>query len=109
LVVVFYNYETASYSFSNYILLFKNNVTHENFIVTNTDNGTSWIAIYDCDGSMIGGGQYPYNYKNSKENNQVEKAYKSIKNSPALPCDICDEFFKTHILTDTIAQFIVEP
>ena len=69
----------------------------------------NWIGIYDCDGSMIGGGQYPYNYKNSKENNQEEKAYRSIKNGPAKPCNICDEFFKTHILTDTIAQFIVEP
>ena len=40
LVVVVYDYETASYSFSNYILLFENNITHENFIATNTDNGT---------------------------------------------------------------------
>lgn len=105
----FNDYETASYSFSNYILLLKNNTTHENFIVTNTDNGTNWIIIYDCDGNMIGGGQYFYNYKNSNKINQVEKAYKLRQNDPAQPCEICDEFFKTHTLTDTIAYFIVEP
>ncbi len=105
----FNDYETASYSFSNYILLFKNNTTYENFIVTNTDNGINWIAIYDCDGNMIGGGEYPYNYKNSKKNNQVEKTYKSRKYGPAKSCDICDEFFKTHTLMDTIAYFIVKP
>ena len=103
----FSEYETATYSFSNYILLFKNNTTHDNFIVTNTNNNTNWIIIYDCDGNEIGGGAY--NYTNSNKINYIRNGSTSENNGPANPCRICDEFFETHTLTDTIAYFIVEP
>jgi hypothetical protein len=98
----FDEYETASFSFSNYILLFKNNTTHENFIVTNANTGVSWVSIYDCEGNYIDGGHYSIQ-------NQTKFISSKLKNDPPEPCDTCYEFFKTHTLIDTIAYYIVEP
>ena len=103
----FDEYETASYSFSNYILLFKNNTTHENFIVTNANTGVSWVIIYDCDGNEIDGGHYIYT--NSNKIDYVKNGYKSELAGPPYPCRTCRDFFKTHTLIDTIAYYIVEP
>ena len=104
----FGDYKTASYSYSNHILLFNNDTTQENFIVFSIKENRShlmfYVIIYDCNGNVLDGGTYKYQNENS------ENIFSENMNlSPAEPCFICDEFFKTHTLMDTIAYFIVEP
>ena len=95
----FKEYKTASYSFSNCILLFKNDTTYEDFVVFNIKDRTNYIIIYDCNGNTLDGGAYHYINKNVSNN---------INATPPAPCVICEEFFKTHTLTDTIAYLFVK-
>ena len=94
----FNEYKTALYSFANYILLFKNNTTHEDFVVFNIKDKINYVIIYDCNGNILDGGEYNYINKNVSNN---------INATPPEPCDICDDFFENHILVDTIAYSIV--
>ena len=103
----FDEYKTASFSFFNCILLFENDTTHENFIVTNTKTSVNWVIIYDCNGDIIDGGAY--NYTNSNKIKYIKNSDNSELAGPAQPCRTCDEFFKTHTLVDSIAYFIVKP
>lgn len=96
--------KTTEFRQPDFFFLFQNDTTQENFIVIDTKGEYGdWIRIYDCSGNKLDGGIYD-RYNNSKNtfSNDVNAT------SPA-PCHICDEFFKTHTLTDTIAYFIVEP
>ena len=104
----FDDYKTATFPYSNHILLFKNDITHENFIITNRKDKINLIVIYNCNGDIIDGGYY--NYTNSNKINHIKNGYISeLATSPAEPCYMCDEFFQTHTLIDTIAYYIVEP
>ena len=102
----FKEYQTASYSYSNYILLFQKNTTHEDFIIFKIKDEINYVIIYDCNGNVIDGGAY--NYTNSNKIDYIKNNYRSELPGPPKPCYICDTFFKTHTLTDTIAYFNVE-
>ena len=77
--------------------------------------------IYECNGTRIGYGSYNFGYNfvegeafNSFEEQlkQVNKKTKTKKNNKhttkklhPFPCSICEDFYKTHILIDTISYF----
>ena len=89
-----------------FFFLFQNGITQENFVVIDTQGEySSWIHIYNCSGNQIDGGKYDYHQNRNSEN----KFSESVNETPPPPCSICEEFFKTNTLTDTIAYFIVEP
>ena len=89
-----------------FFFLFQNSITQENFVVIDIQGKYgSWIHIYSCDGNKIDGGIYDYHQNINSEN----KFSESVNETPPPPCYICEEFFKTHTLTDTIAYFIAEP
>ena len=88
-----------------FIFSYKNDTTQENFVVTNVKGEyDDWITIYQCNGDEIDSGVYRHKYENSKNTYSND-----VNATPPPPCFICDEFFQTHTLMDTIAYFIVEP
>ena len=99
----FDEYKTTSSKIygNNFIFLFRNKDTQKDHIVVNSYcyGSVAWTYIYDCDGQLIGGGDYV-----------VRTTRKQIKfvNEPAPPCDTCDEFFKTHYFIDTIAYSLIQ-
>ena len=89
-----------------FIFLFQNDITQENFVVIDLKGEySSWITSYNCSGDQIDGGVYDYHWNKNLENT----FFSNTSANPPAPCSICDEFFKTHTLIDTIAYFIVEP
>ena len=74
----FKEYQTASYSYSNYILLFKNNTTHEDFIIFKIKDEINYVIIYDCKGNVIDGGAY--NYTNSNKIDYIKNNLSNDKN-----------------------------
>ena len=85
-----------------FIFVFENDTTSENFIVFDRQGEYSgWMAIYDCTGNILDNGTYNYVTKS--------KTFDNINKSPSIPCFICEEFLNTHTLIDTIAYFIVKP
>lgn len=97
-------YKTTEFRQPDFFFLFQNDTTQENFIVIDTKGEySSWIHIYDCNGNKIDGGVY------DRYDSPQNTLSNDINASPPVPCHICDEFFKTHTLIDTIAYLIVEP
>ena len=97
--------ENPDYKY-HYILLFRNQETLIDYIVVNYFTRTSWTIIYDCDGNAISGGEYEL----QKKAQNIKCIYSNKQNfESALPCDLCEEFFRTHTLIDTIAYHIVKP
>ncbi len=96
--------ENPDYKYK-YVLLFRNQDTSADYIVVNYFTRTSWTIIYACDGNEITGGEYEL----QKKAQNMKCIYSNKQNfEPALPCDMCEKFFKTHSLIDTIAYHIVK-
>ena len=89
-----------------FFFLFQNSITQENFVVIDIQGEySSWIHIYDCRGSQIDGGVYRYHQNRNSENT----FFNNVNTTPPPRCNTCEEFFKTNVLTDTIAYFIIKP
>ena len=97
----FDDYIDNSSSDYNYIFLFRNKETQKDHIVIDYYSSVSWVRIYDCEGVRIDGGHYSLQ-------NQPKYVKTKIANDPPEPCDTCDEFFRTHVLVDTIAYSVVD-
>ena len=97
----FDDYIDNSSSDYNYIFLFRNKETQKDHIVIDYYSSVSCVRIYDCEGVRIDGGHYSLQ-------NQPKYAKTKIANGPPAPCDTCDEFFRTHVLVDTIAYSVVD-
>lgn len=102
------NYEYCYEYYSEYIYLYRNNETQEDFVVTcRYLEEPNWygITLYRCDGTIINHGYF------STNNNDFDRPKRTPnKNlSSRLLCDSCDTFFKTHTLIDTIAYWKINP
>ena len=115
---------TANISYRTF--LFSDTIISEDYIVIMEYKMFKFVAIYDCNGTKIGKGnlsyysQYDYydggayesflrQIKNSKVKNKTKHSEQNNRNkkkiTPPYPCSICSDFFKTHVLVDTISYF----
>ncbi len=92
------------------ILRYTNYLTLEDRIVEWTANEPGdvhpWITIYDCAGEYIDEGIYdlqPYYGVNAMQETAPPQSEMGIRDT----CGSCPQFFSTHILADTLAQYKV--
>lgn len=93
------------YQSYGFIYVFKNDSTSENFVVTKTYKyNTNWFQLYTCDGELIDEGIYwDYNLEYANPDVLFSKSQTSLP-----PCQLCDYFFATNTLIDTLSYFYTQ-
>ena len=106
-------YEDSSFNENNelnylsygFIFVFRNDSTLENFVVTRIYKyNTNWFQLYTCKGDLIDEGIY-FDYNSEFANPDV---LFSKSQMPLPPCQLCDNFFTTNTLIDTLSYFYTQ-
>ena len=99
--------EPSIYTYE-YIFLFGNDSISTNYVVRKANMcSDSWFGIYACDGTFIDGGVF---YNETLINEILDSNYEKQQIEEAADkCDLCEEFFKSNTLIDTISYYIIHP
>lgn len=97
LVSIYREGEEMRFPFTDTFMVFTNDTTGEERVVrVNYDDFTT-VWLYTCDGSWLDAGHYSSDF--------IESAIETKAQEPPKPCYLCEEFFKTHTLIDTLAYY----
>ena len=104
----FNQYEQLKSSSYEYIFLFKNDSISIDYIVRKSNMGKhTWFGLYECNGTFIDGGVF---YNETLINKILDSNYEKQQIEEAADkCDLCEEFFKSNTLIDTISYYIIHP
>ena len=86
--------------YAEFIFVYENDSSKEDMIVRKIiyNNTMDWYYIYYCDGEWLTDGTYyGENINRVLQKNDFNAQYISTE------CPLCEEFFNTHVLIDTIA------
>jgi hypothetical protein len=94
--------------YAEFIFVYENDSSKEDMIVRKIiyNNTMDWYYIYYCDGEWLTNGTYYGENINkvSQKNYSNNIQYTSIDTE----CPLCEEFFNTHVLIDTIAMLYTD-
>lgn len=86
--------------YAEFIFIYENDSNKDEMIVRKViyNNTMDWYYVYHCNGEILTSGTYySKNIQKSLHRSNSNVQYTSTD------CPLCEEFFNTHVLTDTIA------